>query len=234
MAYRCVITDIEGTTTPISFVKNVLFPYAARALPAFMQAHADVAAVREQLNAVADEADLPHTAPLAQLNDVLQAWIAADRKVTPLKALQGMVWRTGYERGDLRAPVYDDVPAALARWRSAGIKLYVYSSGSVEAQQLLFRYSDHGDLTPLFNGWFDTRIGAKQEPGAYRAIAAAIDAAPAACLFLSDVAAELDAAAKAGMGTVQLIRPGDGAMAGSHRQVSDFARIDPLAAPASL
>jgi enolase-phosphatase E1 len=226
--FRVVITDVEGTTTPIRFVKAVLFPYSDRALAAFLERNASGPDVRAILADVAAKAGLPRDAGIDAYVATLRDWIAADRKTTPLKTLQGMIWRDGYQRGEFKAPVYPDVVDALRRWHAASIRLYVYSSGSVEAQRLLFQHTDHGDLTPLFSGYFDTTIGAKTEHDSYRAIAAAIATSPSDCLFLSDSALELDAAASAGMATVQLLRPDDGPTPGRHTRAASFAEIDPL------
>ncbi|MDQ6926635.1 MAG: acireductone synthase, partial [Candidatus Eremiobacteraeota bacterium] len=139
----------------------------------------------------------------------LHAWIAEDRKATPLKTLQGLIWAEGYATTGLRGHVYPDAAAGLRRWHAAGLRLYVYSSGSIEAQRVLFANSAEGDLTPLFSGNFDTTIGPKREAASYRAIASLMDLAPADVVFLSDVDAELDAARTAGMQTVRLLRPAD-------------------------
>lgn len=207
MKYSAIITDIEGTTSRISFVTEVLFPYAARELPAFIQQHASESAVAKQLaecRSLMQQADASLDVVIAQL----QQWIAEDKKVTPLKALQGMVWQHGYQSGAFTGHVYPDVFDALNRWQQQGVKLYVYSSGSVQAQQLLFKYSDFGDMTPLFSGYFDTRIGAKRDISSYAAILQQLQLPPKQVLFLSDVVAELDAAAPLGIGTMQLIREG--------------------------
>jgi enolase-phosphatase E1 len=226
---RVVITDVEGTTTPISFVKAVLFPYSDHALGGFLERNATDPATRAILDDVRAEAGLPAEARIEEYVATLREWIRADRKVTPLKTLQGMIWRDGYQRGEFEAPVYPDAVDALRRWHAAGIRLYVYSSGSVEAQRLLFAHTDHGDLTPLFSGYFDTRIGAKTESDSYRALAAAIGASAGDCLFLSDSALELEAAAAAGMATIQLLRPEDAPTPGRHNQAVSFAEIDPHA-----
>jgi enolase-phosphatase E1 len=223
--YSAIITDIEGTTSRISFVTEILFPYAARELPAFIQTHAAQPAVAEQLSAcrsLMQQADASVNAIITQLLE----WIATDQKITPLKALQGMVWQHGYQSGAFTGHVYADVHAALSRWQQQGIKLYVYSSGSVQAQQLLFQYSDFGDLTPLFSGYFDTRIGAKRDISSYAAILQQLQLPPKQVLFLSDVAAELDAAKVLGIATVQLIR--DGQSPSDHPAVSSFSQIEEL------
>jgi enolase-phosphatase E1 len=165
--------------------------------------------------------------PDASNERVIQAlldWIDEDRKATSLKALQGLIWERGYEARDFTGHVYADAARNLRRWHEAGLPIYVYSSGSTHAQELLFRHSDAGDLTPLFAGYFDTRIGPKQEQRSYAAIANAIRLPPGDILFLSDVAAELDAAAAASMRTIQLVRD-DAIERGRHRTAHDFDEI---------
>lgn len=220
MTTGAIVTDIEGTTSAISFVHDVLFPYASRELPAFVRQNADVAEIAALLDDTRSEAGEP-AADTDRLVELLQGWIAEDRKATPLKALQGYVWRRGYERGDFTGHVYADAADRLRRWSVSGIRLYVYSSGSVAAQQLLFRYSDAGDLRPLFSGWFDTKIGHKQEAASYRRIVAEIGAPAANTLFLSDVAGELDAARAAGMRTCQLARD-ENVVVGTHPVARSF------------
>jgi enolase-phosphatase E1 len=221
--YSAIITDIEGTTSRISFVTGVLFPYAARELPAFIQQHASEPAVAEQLAACRSLMQQPD-ASFNTIIQQLQHWVAEDKKITPLKALQGMVWQHGYQSGAFTGHVYQDVFDALSRWQQQGIKLYVYSSGSVQAQQLLFKHSDFGDMTPLFSGYFDTRIGAKGEMSSYAAILQQLQLPPKQVLFLSDVLAELDAAAPLGIGTMQLIR--EGQIAGSHAIAHNFNEVE--------
>ena len=208
-AVRAVLTDIEGTTSSIAFVAETLFPYARAALPAYVAAHPDkVAAILEAVRA-AEPGD-----PVA----TLQRWIDEDRKATPLKTLQGWIWAEGYAVGAFQGHVYPDAAAALRRWSAAGLKLYVYSSGSIEAQKLIFGHSDQGDLSGLFSGWFDTTSGAKREAASYGRIAAAIGEPAEAILFLSDVQAELDAAAVSGMRT-QLVDRAGGLGAGSFDEI---------------
>ncbi|HEX7341677.1 MAG TPA: acireductone synthase [Rhodanobacteraceae bacterium] len=222
---RAIITDIEGTTSSIAFVKSVLFPYARKHLVAFIRSHDKDPQVRRWLVATADAAGLDvddTTAITATLID----WIDNDRKATPLKALQGMIWADGYTSRAYRAHLYPDVSNRLREWHAQGIALYVYSSGSVAAQKLFFGYSEAGDLTPLISGWFDTETGPKREAASYAAIAKAIHEAPADCLFLSDIAAELDAATSAGMCAIQLCRPADGTVpAPRHTHVASFDQI---------
>lgn len=220
---RAIVTDIEGTTSSISFVHEVLFPYAREHMAEYVRRHAEDPAVAPLLNEVRLEAgaDLNLDGIIGQLLD----WIARDKKITPLKALQGMIWQTGYRQGDFTGHVYGDAVEYLKKWQAQGLRLYVFSSGSVKAQQLLFGFSDAGDLTPLFSGYFDTRIGSKQEMGAYQAIAGAIGLPPSDILFLSDIKQELDAARAAGMQTVWLVRDSEPDATAPHQQVRDFSQI---------
>lgn len=218
---RAIVTDIEGTTSSLSFVKDVLFPYARRHIAAFIRDHVDDPRVRPHLEAVRELSGHP-AADLGQIITQLIQWIDEDRKATPLKALQGLIWEHGYASGDFAGHVYEDAVVALRDWHRRGIALYVYSSGSVHAQKLLFAHTAHGDLTPLFKGWFDTRIGAKVEADSYRRIAAEIGIPPAEILFLSDIGAELEAARAAGMQTLQLVRDGQPDPQAAHPQVHSF------------
>ena len=214
---RAVLTDIEGTTTPVTFVHRVLFPYARERLPAWVGAHPDdpdVASLRATLGTS------------GAVLDQLLAWSDADVKARELKAIQGRIWASGYADGTLVAPLYPEVAARLRAWRAAGLVLAVFSSGSVDAQRLLFGHSDAGDLRPLFDGWFDTTTGPKREPAAYVAIVSALGVEPEECLFLSDVEAELDAAAAAGLATGLLARDGQ-VPSGRHPVHGDFDGIDP-------
>ena len=222
-----IVTDIEGTTSSITFVKDVLFPYARERLPAFVATHTDKPDVQHWLHEAAKEAGLV-SATQQEIIELLTGWIDADRKSTALKALQGMIWKDGYESGEYRAHVYAEVPARLYAWHAAGKRLYVYSSGSVPAQKLLFGYTEAGDLTPLFSGYFDTETGPKREADSYRRIAAAIGVPAARILFLSDIVEELDAAKAAGMQTTLLARaPSTCPEMPRHRCVADFDAIDP-------
>lgn len=199
---KAVLTDIEGTITSLSFVKDVLFPYAREALPAFVRAHAarpDVAALLEDAGPGLD---------VEGVVALLTRWIDEDRKTTPLKALQGMVWARGYAEGHFAGHIYADAEAAMRRWHRAGIPIWIYSSGSVEAQRLLMRHASCGDLTPLVAGYFDTRTGAKADVASYRAIVGVVGLPAGEITFFSDTAAELSAASAAGLVVVQLCREG--------------------------
>ena len=222
---RAILTDIEGTTSSISFVKDVLFPYARQRLPAFVATHADEPQVQHWLHETAKEAGLV-SASQDELVALLQRWIDEDRKATPLKALQGLIWEDGYRSGEYRAHVYADVAPKLRAWKQAGLDIYVYSSGSVTAQKLFFAFSEAGDLTPLFSGYFDTETGPKRDASSYRTIAIAVGIPAERVLFLSDVSEELDAARAAGMQTALLARaPAACPAAGTHACVNDFQAI---------
>jgi|APTNR8051073442_1049403.scaffolds.fasta_scaffold08392_3 enolase-phosphatase E1 len=221
-----ILMDIEGTTTSVAFVYETLFPYFKDRIHDFLRDRASLLSVAEPLrlaqNTIWEEAGVVLT--LEELADQLVAWTAADRKHPALKAIQGVVWRVGYENGLLKGHVYEDVPPALTRWKALGIKLGIYSSGSVEAQQLLFKYALYGDLTPCFSNYFDTGVGPKREAESYQNIANILQLPAKAILFLSDVVEELDAAATAGMHTTQVVRPGTTASS-RHQVAADFVAI---------
>lgn len=227
---KAILTDIEGTTSSISFVRDVLFPYAAEHLPMFVRTNAKNPAVAEQLQLAAQEAGVSET-DYPAIIAALQQWIAEDKKITPLKALQGMLWEHGYRHRDYRAHVYQDAFEQLKIWHAAGLPLYVYSSGSIQAQKLFFAYSEFGDMAPFFSGYFDTTSGAKQDAESYRRIVAAIGLSAENVLFLSDIVAELDAAKQAGLQTCWLVRPADVVAddkiiaASQHPVVRSFAEI---------
>jgi enolase-phosphatase E1 len=224
MSIKAILTDIEGTTSAVSFVFEVLFPYAAKHLPEFVRQNAERADVAEQLQAVRQDSDEP-AADVERVIGILLSWIAEDRKATPLKALQGMVWQQGYQAGQLKGHVYPDAVEALERWHQDGYQLFVYSSGSIQAQRLIFGCSEAGDLSPLFSGYFDTTSGPKREAQSYQRITREMGYQPEQILFLSDIVQELDAAREAGMATCGLVRDG-GELAG-HPNVSNFSQIDP-------
>jgi enolase-phosphatase E1 len=223
---RAVLTDIEGTTSSIDFVKDVLFPYARQHLPAYVETHTDEPEVQHWLHEAAKEAGIVE-ATRGEIIDLLIRWIDEDRKSTALKALQGMIWREGYESGVYQSHMYPEVAGRLKAWHDQGLKLYVYSSGSVPAQKLMFGFTEVGDLTPLFSGYFDTQTGHKRETVSYQRIAEALELAPGQVLFLSDIREELDAARDAGMQTVQLVRPPQPLRDAGHPAVADFNAITP-------
>lgn len=220
---HAVLTDIEGTTSSLAFVHDVLFPYARTHMADFIRAHAQDADVRALLDDVqtAVGRSLNQTALIEQL----VRWIDEDRKVTPLKSLQGMIWEEGYKTGQFLGHIYEDAAQGLRRWHANGRRLYVFSSGSVPAQKLLFSHTAYGDLTPLFSGYFDTTTGAKREAASYLRIAQTIGMTPGEILFLSDIREELDAARDAGLHTAWLVRDALPKADAGHLQVRSFDDI---------
>lgn len=211
---RAILTDIEGTTSSIDFVAQVLFPYARERLADYCAAHRDQVAP-----ILAEVASEEAGDPVA----TLLRWIDEDRKATPLKELQGQIWADGYASGAFKGHIYPDAVAGLRRWHAAGLTLAVFSSGSVAAQTLLFGHSEAGDLRPLFGGYFDTKTGPKREAASYQAIAATLGLAAEAVLFLSDTPEEVAAARAAGMRALRVDRS-DGA-----GDVPSFDEVDELA-----
>ncbi|MDH5649244.1 MAG: acireductone synthase [Gammaproteobacteria bacterium] len=220
---KAVVTDIEGTTSSLSFVKDVLFPYARTHIGDYLRQHADDPRVASLIEDVKKEAN--QELSLERVIDQLIRWIDEDKKITPLKSLQGMLWESGYKNGDFQGHIYEDAKEVLETWHKQGLRLYVYSSGSVYAQKLLFGYTRYGDLNYLFSGYFDTTIGAKIDSHSYKKIVETINLAPEQILFLSDIEKELDAAAEAGMKTIWLVRGGPIHNDASHAQVPDFLSI---------
>ena len=226
-----VLLDIEGTTCPMSFVADTLFPYAARQLETYLNAHAgeesiqallaeliqlwsedpDPQAQRLRREAGLEPAGGAATAAIATQTVLpYMHWlIAADRKITPLKDLQGRIWAEGYERGELHGPLFADVPPALHSWAAQGLVLAVYSSGSIQAQQLLYGHSSVGDLRCLFSHWFDTKTGPKQEASSYTKICEVMKISADRVLFISDAITELDAASAAGLKVIFSKRAGN-------------------------
>lgn len=238
---RAILLDIEGTTTPLAFVHEVLFPFARERAADYLRAHADSPDLRRVLAHLRTEHAAESSnvsAPPVWVDDAGEAtrrsalgyvfWLMdRDRKSPALKELQGLIWDEGYRSGDLRGEVFDDVPAALERWSRAHLDVRIFSSGSVLAQQLLFRTTPAGDLTPLLRGYFDTAVGPKTSADSYAAIAAAIGVPPAHVVFLSDTVAELDAAHAAGLKTRLAVRPGNSAPPPhSHALIRNFDEID--------
>ena len=179
---KAILTDIEGTITRISFVKDVLFPYAAEKLPAFIKAHQDDHDVAEHIASVKAHIEQPE-ADLETVISTLLHWIETDQKVTPLKQLQGLIWQTGYENGDFTGHLYPDAYAFLNAQKQAGRSLYVYSSGSVKAQHLIFQYSDYGDVRPLFSDYFDTKVGANKSKALTTQLSLYCHLTPLRCYF---------------------------------------------------
>jgi len=221
---KAIVCDIEGTTTSLSFVKQVLFPYSRQRMQSFIeQQHTrpEIAKLIEDAKHEMGKPDATHQEVVEQL----VRWIDEDKKITCLKGLQGHIWQSGYQSGDYYGHVYKDAYQQMVAWHAAGISLYIFSSGSVYAQKLLFGHTEYGDLNYLFKGNFDTTIGAKTDSASYIAIAAALNLEPDTVLFASDIEKELDAARQAGMRTVWLVREGPLNDQSSHPQVNSFNDI---------
>jgi enolase-phosphatase E1 len=224
---QAVLTDIEGTTSSLSFVKDVLFPYARQHLPVYVRDHRAsprVAAIVDEVRRYEGDPSLDEQAVV----DLLCRWIDEDRKITPLKTLQGYLWEEGYRAGVLQGHVYDDAVTRMREWRARGLRLYVFSSGSVAAQKLLFEHTAEGNLSPWFSGFFDTMTGPKREASSYIAIARVAQTPPAEILFLSDTVTELDAARAAGMRTSWVNREGMAVAGVEHREARSFDEVDPF------
>jgi enolase-phosphatase E1 len=216
---RAILLDIEGTTTPIAFVHDVLFSYAREHVREFLAANSaaeDIALLREEQAIDVKEGRNPPT----ELTAYVEWLISLDRKSTGLKSLQGKIWRQGYVEGSLKSQVFADVAPAFARWRKQGLRISIFSSGSVLAQQLLFAHTEAGDLTPFIESYFDTTVGKKGEAESYRRIADVMGLEPEEILFVSDVVAELEAASDVGMKTLLSIRPG------KYPSIRSFDEID--------
>ncbi len=228
MKYKALLTDIEGTTTSIHFVHDELFPLAKKELPEFLHRHSEQ--VIPQLENLREKIAHDTRRDLASVTtddviELLLAYIEQDKKDTDLKVIQGKIWRHAYESGKVKGHLYAEVLGTLQKLHTRSIVLSVYSSGSVEAQQLLFQYSTAGDLSSLFSHYFDTRIGAKREKESYERIARFMEIDPHDILFLSDVEAELDAAAEAGFQVLQVIRPGT-EPSERHRHIATFEELN--------
>lgn len=228
MNTRAILLDIEGTTTPVSFVYETLFPYARAHLRDYLAAHWDDEGVVSDIARLRSEHESdrvagfnpPHWKGDPDSAVAYLAWLMdEDRKSTGLKAIQGRIWEEGYRSGRLHGIVYDDVPHAFERWRDEGLVLAIFSSGSVLAQRLIFAHTNHGDLTPYLSAYFDTTTGPKREAVSYRRIAEALGLETSEVLFYSDVAAELDAAREAGMQTALCVRDGEAPGEAGHRVV---------------
>lgn len=221
---RGVLLDIEGTTTPISFVYDILFPFARRHIPEYIK-HADLTDLKREYDEEVRKGANPPTwsnEPAAYIYWLMDQ----DRKSTALKRIQGEIWLEGYKNGALHGEVFPDVPAALQRWQDNHIDVRIFSSGSILAQRLLFSSTTAGDLTTFLHGYFDTTTGPKNEPGSYSTIAASFRIAPSEILFISDVTRELDAAAAAGMQTRLCIRPGNHSQTPhAHKSITTFDEI---------
>jgi enolase-phosphatase E1 len=239
MTINTILLDIEGTTSPITFTYKVLFPYARNHIKQYLQDHRTNREVRGALQVLKNEnaADIPNGAPC--INDATEQeflesassyclWLmSCDRKSAPLKSLQGLVWEQGFLKSELRGEVFADVVDAFARWQIEGRRIAIYSSGSVLAQNLLFRHTQWGDLTSYISFYFDTRVGAKRQIESYRRIAAELRCEANAILFISDVTEELDAARQAGLHTVLSLRPNNSSISNNaeYQMVRSFNEL---------
>lgn len=214
---QAILLDIEGTTTPIDFVHRTLFPFAKQRIGKFVETHFSL--LHDEINRLVEESatDETYTIPVdptepGSISAYLEHLIDVDRKSTPLKSIEGKIWKEGYGSGELKSVVFDDVPSGFERWKAADKTIAIFSSGSVLAQELLFRHTDHGDLTPYISNYFDTNIGAKGDPKSYAAIASELNLEPTEIVFVSDVVAELDAASNSGLIATLAVRPGNAAV----------------------
>jgi enolase-phosphatase E1 len=232
--WQAVLLDIEGTVTPISFVHEVLFPYARDHVSSYLANHfnqpetqADITKLREEQASDTEEMRQPPIDSIDTVVTYINHLIDLDRKSPALKSIQGKIWKAGYDDGSLKSPVYSDVVEAFERWREAGISINIFSSGSVLAQQLLFAHTEAGDLTGYIDQYFDTSVGKKIDPQSYATIAANLSLNPPQVLFVSDVVAELDAANSAGMQTRMCVRPGNPTQPESaFRRTTTFVELD--------
>jgi enolase-phosphatase E1 len=240
---KALLLDIEGTTTPIDFVYNVLFPYARTHVKEYLAEHRSLPDVQsdiagffydnaEDVRRGLDPPVLEGSAERFSL-DAVEAYVNwlmdRDRKATPLKSLQGKIWDQGYRRGELHSQVFEDVAPAFKRWREQAKRICIYSSGSVLAQQLLFANTESGDLTPFISGFFDTNIGPKKDPDSYCRIAGELELQSSTVVFISDVVGELNAAASSGFQTLLCVRPGNPAQSAtsSHSIANTFDEVFP-------
>jgi enolase-phosphatase E1 len=222
---KCILTDIEGTTTSVSFVYDTLFPYFRENIGELknLTQNPDVQTAFRKTVELSKQLEGKTLRSVDEIIATLDRWSREDKKITPFKTVQGILWKKGYESGEIKAHVYADVPPALKAWSTNGLTLSVFSSGSVTAQQLIFGYSESGDLTPYFSNYFDTEMGGKRESETYSKIATELLFSAIEILFLSDIKEELEAAKEAGMQTVQLVRPGT--VACWEKTIADFSEL---------
>lgn len=222
---RGILLDIEGTTSSVAFVYEVLFPFARRELARFLADQWDQPAVVAACKLIEEDAGLPPTSR-EDLAEHVMRLMDRDAKTPGLKQLQGLIWERGYKSGELRSHVFPDVSDALLRWRNEQIGVYIYSSGSIAAQKLFFAYTQSGDFTNFLSGYFDTTSGPKQSPQSYQNILTALAVAPSDVLFVSDVPAELQAASQFGLQVVLAERPGNQPVAAAgFARITSFAQI---------
>lgn len=242
-----LLLDIEGTTCPVSFVSDVLFPYASQQLEPYIEQHHKDADIKEILQSAIKEHNqddnwLKGGSARGRLNDpnndrqsighYLKHLISIDKKSTALKDLQGRIWNNGYACGDIVSTLFPEVAICLNEWRSMNLTLAVYSSGSIEAQQLLYKYTPSGDLRPLFSHWFDTHTGPKKEAMSYSTICKQMQVQPSEVLFISDSTVECDAAQRAGVETMFSLREGNpDTNPRGHRQITNLNEVSNILRP---
>jgi enolase-phosphatase E1 len=234
--YRSILLDVEGTTSPISFVYGTLFPYARKHMGSFLQEHSSdpaVIAVLHELRSM-NPNDVLAGAPKIDGQNLIQEgtnyllWLMLqDKKMAPLKTLQGLIWEQGFKRGELQSEMFDDVPVCLLQWHQSGLRTAIYSSGSVVAQKMMFSHTTYGDLTNLISAYFDTGVGPKKQAQSYKRIVVELQVPAGQIIFVSDIAEELEAARAAGLGTALSIRPGnhDQNGAASFRAIHSLAEL---------
>ena len=223
---KAVLLDIEGTIAPITFVKDILFPYSKEKMESFVKENIDKPEIKKIVEDVKkiEGKDLS----VDEVIQTLKRWIDEDKKITPLKEIQGYIWEEGFSSGKIRAPLYEDAYRKMLQWREKDIPMYIYSSGSVKAQKLFFSHTEKGNILDFFKGHFDTKIGNKKEPESYKKIAKEIGLKPEEILFLSDNPDEIKAAAEAGMKAVRVVREGDAQFIENfpYPQISTFDQIE--------
>ncbi|NPA52820.1 MAG: acireductone synthase [Aquificae bacterium] len=224
---KAILIDIEGTTSPISFVKEVLFPYSKQKLQTYLKENLDKKHVQTIIQSIKEE--IGRDLSIAEIVNILKDWIDKDQKITPLKELQGLIWEEGFKTGTLKAPIYKDAYEKMKEWKQKGYKLYIYSSGSTKAQKLFFSHTEYGDILSLFDGHFDTKIGNKKDPNSYKKISKEIGLKPEEILFLSDNPQEIEASAKAGMKAIRIVRKNDATWLEdfAYPQTNSFKHINP-------
>ena len=223
---KVILVDIEGTISPISFVKEVMFPYSKKKLEEFLKNNFEKPEIKEIISEI--EKIVGKKLSLDEVIEILKKWIDEDKKITPLKEIEGYIWEEGFKTGELKAPLFEDAYNKLKEWKDKGYKIYIYSSGSVKAQKLFFSHSIYGNILNLFNGHFDTKIGNKKEKNSYLRIAQEIGAKPEDIIFLSDSLEEIKAAKEAGLQVIKVSRDGETDWIDNLdiKQIKDFSEID--------
>lgn len=222
---KAILTDIEGTTSSLTFVRDVLDPYTRERVKAFIREHGGDAAVSKLLDDL--RRNVGQELSDEEMAEQIARWIEEGRKVNALKLLQGLVWENGYRNNRFKGHIYEDSLRNLRNWKERGLGIYGFSAGAASAQKLLFGFSEYGDVTGIFDDFFDTNVGSKEDPTAYQSIATSIGLNPAEVLYIADSREELDAARQVGMYTVWVVREGALDPEATHRQVQSFDEIEP-------